>query len=234
MYKARTSEKLKNSVVLSYVWVNWDRIRSGMSSALRNEIYKNREEKQRVTDKEQFLRDEKLKSITRIPKEQIIEVQVDFIIYLLKKSFPLIEKYFSLDEYGLPSLRFIELFLNRILGEQLIIKGHKVDWSSATFKIGKDVYTVNLGPQFNRVHDKYALLKDYEIHYLRQKLKELNPNINLADEMQKDGYDKHMYMLEKIIKLQDPVFYVSFDTNIKKTNIRKSDDFLKRISIPVD
>lgn len=228
--KDLSPKKLKDSVVLDSVWVNWNRVKSEINSALRNDIYLKKEISQRITNKQKFLADEKEKAINETALDQHIDLQAEFVVNLLDKSFPLIEKYFRLDEYGLPSLRFMELFLNRIIGEQLTIKGSKVERFIAAFKVGSDTYTINMGPQFNRIFDKYSLLKDYEIHYLRRKLTELNPNVNLSDEMQKDGYDKHKNMLEKIIKLQEPVFYVSFDLDIKKTHLKKQEGFIKEFS----
>lgn len=223
-------ESFCDSVVLDHVWVNWVSLKSIITSALKNDIH-NSEELSQHKDKDQFLMEEKRKATEKTTQDQVIDLQAELISTLLEKSFPLIEKYFQLDRFGLPSLKLLELMMNRIIGGKLEIQENEVDRHSATFSMGEDNYTVNLGPRFHKIYDMYALLQSYEIHYLRRKLEELNPEISLADEMEKDGYDKHQYILEKIINKQDPVYYISFDADFKKTHFKKDDVFLKDFEV---
>jgi hypothetical protein len=223
--KDMAPEALCDSIVLDHVWVNWVRLKSIITSALKNDIH-NSEELSEHIEKDQLLMEEKRKATEKTTQDQVIDLQAELISTLLEKSFPLIEKYFQLDRFGLPSSKLLELMMNRIIGGKLEIQEKEVDRHSATFKMGEDDYTVNLGPRFYKIQDMYALLKDYEVHYLRRKLEELNPGINLADEMTKDGYDIHKYMLEKIINKQELVFYISFNADFKKTHLKKDDVFL--------
>ncbi len=127
---------------------------------------------------------------------------VDLLVCLLKQSFKIVDRYFPLDEYGLPSKNFLESLFNILLGAEEIVEP---------------------SPHLYKTFDPHGLLLRIENEYLKEKLRECGKDPD------KEMFDDNVFFkslsLYQILK-KNPRHNIVVEPTIKARNIKDAADGL--------
>lgn len=204
-------------ITLDKTFINWRRIEAEIESWLHEDSdqpeFRFHSD---FTDKFSYTEKEKINGLLLQDIDEIMRLKASFQVLLLQKSFLIVNEFFPINKYGLPEARFLELLMNFFLDPGFIIETDNII----------DNFTVNINGNdinwcFNvmRSNDCYAILKEKENKYLCNKLKQLNPDINIVEEMYKDGFANSLFVFDKILGL-NPAYAINLRPEVEKTNLK--------------
>lgn len=154
------------------------------------------------------------KKLHKDDSEKLI-LQAKIIIVLLEKCWDLIDIFFPVTVYGLPNHQFICILMNLLVDDKFKVTTGDIK-NDYWIKKGEDSL---VRPFIYKTNDIYRVLKDMEIAYLRQKLQEKVPDLNIEDEMFKDGYFLKKQAMGKI--LNKDLLYLHIEPMITKSHLTK-------------
>ena len=126
----------------------------------------------------------------------ISNYKAELVTELLKKAVFVIEEYFPLQEYGMPSQNFLEALMIMLVGDEI---------------------HVDPKPMLFKTFDPYGTLLRKENEYLRQKLKQAG--IDVDKEMIKDGFTFKQQLFEDNLK-KNPSHFIRVEPKTKAQKIK--------------
>jgi len=168
---------------------DWDYIRKELEEAYKT-IYESSLKVEQINDYKRYLSGKGDKQYT---------LQAKILIILLKKCTTVINKYFLVKVWGLPSQKLVEYIINMICG-------YRLDSSNETADQNEFISIEKSNPNIYVTHDIYGLEKDFLIYNLQNRLKELGED--LPSEMSSIHSE---FMCIKSILLQNPSSCIRVD-----------------------
>ena len=129
-----------------------------------------------------------------------LKSEANLVIILLEKAMVLLEAFFPIKEFGLPNYQVLSILMNFLLDKNFLIVPENIvhdHW----VRDEEDLVI----PYIDNSLDTHGTLKDMEIQYLRSKIKDLKPDIDIDYEMWNDGFAYQKEMMGQVLKMNTSV-----------------------------